>query len=237
MLWTLSDLLGYEVHATDGNAGHVRDVYFSDDGWHVRSIVVELGGRWRRARALVPPEAVTLRDAHGRRLSLAMTTAAVAACPSADTAPPVSAQMSRRYRNFVAWPALWLSAYASAPGTAAVMPGSLPRRDTVRTDDAGDRHLRSASALIGSHVIAGGRDVGHLRDFALTGEWRIASLLVEVGGWRHHRAVLVPPYWVERFSWPMASVFLSVSPDAVLRASSPGHLSPGDSVPAPDSAS
>jgi hypothetical protein len=34
------DLVGFRIHATDGDIGHVRDLYFDEQQWLVRHVVV-----------------------------------------------------------------------------------------------------------------------------------------------------------------------------------------------------
>ena len=45
MLWALSDISGYSVHARDGDLGTVRDMYFDDVDWRVRYLAVSGGGK------------------------------------------------------------------------------------------------------------------------------------------------------------------------------------------------
>jgi hypothetical protein len=218
MLWTIGNLPGYEVRTRDGLAGHVRDLYFGDERWDIQYVVVELGGWLRHRRVLVPPEAVEVRDAHERQLLLAMSQADVMRCPAAESARPVSIQMALRYRNFVTWPALWVSAYAMSPdGGAMWAMGGWPEQHLSDRDEPDEAHLRSARAIVGHHVLATDRPIGEVHDFALTDDWRIEDLIVEAGGWLHHERLLVAPYWVQRVSWEMSSVFLSISSDAVHR--------------------
>ena len=49
MLVTVKDLEGYAIHASDGDIGHVRDVYFDDQTWVVRYLAVDTGG-WLTGR-------------------------------------------------------------------------------------------------------------------------------------------------------------------------------------------
>jgi hypothetical protein len=218
MLWTIGDLPGYEVRARDGVAGHVRDLYFSDRDWRVRYLVIELGSWLHHRRVLVPPEAVEVRDAHEQALVVALSQAEVEASAPARTALPVSAQMAQRYRNYVTWPALWLAAYATSPVGGAWPAPAVQHdaaRDAARDATTGEVHLRSAEAIRGHHVLAPDVPIGRLHDFALTDDWRIEDLIVETGSWSHRRNVLVAPYWVERVSWEMSSVLLSVTADRV----------------------
>jgi hypothetical protein len=70
---------------------------------------------------------------------------------------------------------------------------------------------------MGHHVLGTDLPIGEVRDFALTDDWRIEDLIVETGSWLHHQRLMVAPYWVQRVSWEMSSVFLSISSEAALR--------------------
>ena len=50
MLFSFEGLRGYGIHATDGDIGSVRDVYFDDVGSSVRYFVVDTGS-WLPGRA------------------------------------------------------------------------------------------------------------------------------------------------------------------------------------------
>jgi uncharacterized protein YrrD len=215
MLWTMGDLPGYAVRERDGIAGHVRDLYFDDRDWRVRYLVVELGSWLHHRRVLIPPDSVRMSDARERSLLVSMTREEVEACPPARTSPPVSVQMAQRYRNYVVWPALWLSAYAMSPTGGA--PLNAPSWATLPDEPPGERHLRNAQAVNGYHVVASDRIVGRVHDFALTDDWRIEDLVVETAGWPHHEHLMLASYWVSRVSWEMSSVVLSISSEAVFR--------------------
>jgi hypothetical protein len=43
MLRSMSDLEDYAIGATDGPIGHVKDLFFDDDAWIIRYLVVETG--------------------------------------------------------------------------------------------------------------------------------------------------------------------------------------------------
>jgi len=43
MLRTVKHMEDYVISATDGNIGHVKDVYFDDETWCVRYLVVDTG--------------------------------------------------------------------------------------------------------------------------------------------------------------------------------------------------
>ena len=43
MLRNVKDLQGYAIRATDGVIGTVEDMYFDDEGWAIRYLVVDTG--------------------------------------------------------------------------------------------------------------------------------------------------------------------------------------------------
>ena len=43
MLRNVKDLRGFAIHATDGMIGEVDDLYFDDEDWAIRYLVVDTG--------------------------------------------------------------------------------------------------------------------------------------------------------------------------------------------------
>ena len=55
MLRTSSELIRYDVKATDGSIGRVTDLLFDDQSWKVRSIVVDTGSLLSHHQVLIDP--------------------------------------------------------------------------------------------------------------------------------------------------------------------------------------
>lgn len=58
MLRTLKDLQGCAIRATDGDLGHVKDVYFDDQRWVVRYLIVKTGSPLASRKVLISPPPV-----------------------------------------------------------------------------------------------------------------------------------------------------------------------------------
>lgn len=58
MLRSMNDLKGYQIQATDGTIGHVKDFYFDDEWWTVRYLVVETGNWFNNRKVLISPFAI-----------------------------------------------------------------------------------------------------------------------------------------------------------------------------------
>lgn len=219
MLTTFREMNGYAINARDGELGSVYDLFFDDETWNVRYVVVETGSWLQSRRVLISPLAVLGTDRRGRRVDVELTREQVAASPPIESDIPVSRQKELQYRNYFAWPAYWIGAYYSPVNGTAAPPVFAPdpgiKAATSRgepmtfNEEAGDPHLRSLRAIGNYHVVTTDGPVGRIADFVIE-DWRVRDFVVETGGWLHHRDLLLPPYWVGRVSWEMASVVLNI---------------------------
>jgi uncharacterized protein YrrD len=63
LLWRASELLGYTVRATDGEAGKIYDLYFSTKTWTLQAFIVDIGdwvldtGDWTSGKKVIVPGA------------------------------------------------------------------------------------------------------------------------------------------------------------------------------------
>lgn len=80
------EVIGYHLHATDGDLGHVADFLVDDEGWRVRQLVVETGHWWSGRTLLVSPDAITAVDWLARQVSVGRTRDEVTHAPGADPA-------------------------------------------------------------------------------------------------------------------------------------------------------
>jgi len=59
VLHSMKDLEGYTIGALDGIIGRVKDLYFDDESWVIRYLVVETGTWLSHRRVLISPERST----------------------------------------------------------------------------------------------------------------------------------------------------------------------------------
>jgi hypothetical protein len=88
----------------------------------------------------------------------------------------------------------------------------------------GDCHLRSTREVIGYHVRATDREMGHVDDFVVDDEsWAVRYIVVDTSNWWLGKKILVAPEWVTAVRWAdrMASVAL---PREIIRQSPAWHL-------------
>lgn len=92
MLRTSSELIRYDVKATDGKIGYVRDLLFDDQSWKVRSLVVDTGNLLSHHQVLIDPADVRELKFPEETVLLNLSKQDVAAAPGIEASPPVSQQ-------------------------------------------------------------------------------------------------------------------------------------------------
>ena len=183
MLSSVRDLLGSRFHADGQPFGWVRDIYFDDQEWAIRCVVVSLGGHHRTEDLrLIEPSPALCFEPESRTLRATIPASAVPELPLASSVKPVCKQ----YENF-------------AYGSPASRPGAR----------SADPHLRSWREVSAYHLHHGGENAGMLGDLLFhRGAWTIASLeaVWEFAGKRLHFHLC--PASVERISWAAQKIFL-----------------------------
>jgi sporulation protein YlmC with PRC-barrel domain len=198
----ISELEGMSIAATDGQLGNVQDLYFDDDRWIVRYLVVDTG-RWLPGRlVLLSPEAVEHVDDSGRTLAVHLTQHQVENSPGVESNEPVSRQREIEIRKYYGWPTYWPPVGADSARAMAAMTAD---RET-------DPHLRSADEVIGYSIHARDGDIGHVDDLLLDETtWEIRFVVIDTGNWFSGKKVLAPIAWIERVDWPQSSIHVQAT--------------------------
>lgn len=229
MLLSFRDLERFEVYASDGVVGTVRDVLFDDRTRAARYVVVDTG-QWLRSHPvlLVPDvvETVTIRD---RIVRLGVDRERVEKSPTVATDPPVSRHAEDAVRAYFGLPPLaaeppgrhvgtWGEPVAEPTAEAAAQASGAG--SPVRERAAHDPHLRSARELMGYGVEGIDGHIGTVDDllFDADGEWSLRFFVVDTGGWLTGKRRLVAADWVTSVSYPARHVRAKVGKARVAEA-------------------
>lgn len=90
-----AEVVGYHVHASDGEIGHVENLFVDDADWHVHYLVIDTRNWWPGRHVLISPHAVRTVDWNDRHVMLDVTRAQVNASPPWDP----SALMDQAYQQ------------------------------------------------------------------------------------------------------------------------------------------
>jgi hypothetical protein len=214
-------LKDFAIHATDGELGSVAQVYFDDETWAIRYLVVDTGGWLSGRRVLISPFSVTHIDWDSARLDVALTKRQVENSPDIDTHEPVSRQHEAEYLGYYGYPYYWGGPNLWGP---AFFPAGLAVREPASTEamakriraESLDSHLRSTEEVTGYYIEATDGEVGHVDGFVIDDEaWAIRYIEVATRNWLPGKKVLVSPEWIERISWTESKVHTGLSVEAI----------------------
>ena len=213
MTQTIRNMRGDEVVARDGSIGSVADVYFDDEKWAVRYVVVDTGGWLSGRQVLIPPAAVEAELSRGKKLRLALQREQVEKAPGAETDRPVSRQREAELARHYGFPYYW-----SGPllwGGAAYPVAVPPPADEPPLEE-GDTHLRSGAEIIGYGIEARDGSIGEVEDFVIDDRtWAIRDVVVDTKKWWPGGQVEVHPEYVERIDWDERKVHVRLTREQV----------------------
>ncbi len=221
MLRRVTQLQGYTLRATDGEIGTVDQLYFDDETWAIRYLVVNTGSWLAGRRVLISPIAVGQTDWESQQLEVGLTKQQVEGSPDIITDKPVSRQHEAQYMEYYGYPLYWGGPYLwgamSYPAGLATL-GSVAVGASVSREDteSADSHLRSTKEVTGYYIEATDGGIGHVENFIVDlHTWAIQYLKVNTRNWWPGKKVLISPRWIERVSWMDATVYVDLSQESI----------------------
>jgi hypothetical protein len=229
MLHSTKDFENFAIRASDGEIGHIKDMYFDDDSWVMRYFVVETGSWLSSRKVLVSPIAAKQPDWHGKSLPVTLTKEQIENSPNIDADKPVSRQNEEQYFAYYGYPNYWGGQGLWGDGMYPfnVLSSDLPNqpdwierqqeaeialsaeRKRHRNDDP---HLRSCEAVIGYHVQATDGEIGHVSGFLVDElTWAIRYLIVDTSNWWLGHKVLIALPWVTGVHWSSKKVAIDLN--------------------------
>jgi sporulation protein YlmC with PRC-barrel domain len=224
MLRSFNHIRGYAIHASDGEIGSLRDLYFDDQSTSIRYFVVDTGTWLPAKRVLLAPAAVGGIDAERSEVVTGLTRRQVEDSPPVESEKPVSRQQELELHTHYGWEPYWtvpplvgsLAPYWGpvVPAAASARPSEARVAEEVaaREREHRDPHLRSAREVEGYHVAASDGEIGHLEDFLIDDrEWAIHLLGIDTGNWLPGRKVVISPAWLRGIDWNRQRIQVDMS--------------------------
>lgn len=214
MLRVTSPMMGYALHATDGEFGSVKDLLFDDEAWVVRYLVADTR-KWLPGRkVLIPPTMAGPPDWEKRLVPVQMSKQEIEDAPPLAEDRPVSRQYEIALYQHHGWPMYW-----GSRETMGVWPMFMTEHGASFDEPEGDEHLRSVRETTGYHIAARDGEIGHVEDFIVNDhEWWLNYLVVDTRNWLPGRKVIVSPAWVESFDWSKRQVHVDLTKDSIANA-------------------
>jgi uncharacterized protein YrrD len=222
----LSNLIGNNLDATDGEIGKVEDFYFDDQTWTIRYLIIKTGSWLSGREVLIAPQALLKHSWESGIFPVNLTVEQVRKSPDIDTKKPVSRQHEEQLTDYYPWQPYWGTAFVPGqvwgviPSTPVIDPNML--RDAEKIDkNAGDPHLRSCHRVTGYHIRATDGDIGHINDYILDDQtWQISYLVVDTHNWLGGKKVLVAVRHIKEVQWENTKVTVDLSIEEIKHSAS-----------------
>ncbi len=221
MLERFKRLKGKTLQTTDGEIGKVTDVYFEDQTWAIRYLVVRAGNWFSGEKVLISPIAVDDLEPTEDFVSVYLTKDQVKDSPSYDERKPVSREYEVPYFAYYGWPYYW--GHGSLWG-AGINPRDLRNSEAHRIPQPNELErshnaLRSSKEVSGYHIRSLDGEIGHITDFLFDVEtWTIRYLVLDTRNWLPGKKVLLSPDWATRIDWPKQIVTFDLTQDQIQNA-------------------
>jgi len=108
MLRRAHSLIGFKLHALDGNIGHVEDFYFDDLKWTVRYMIARTGSWFSEKHVMLSPAAIRDVVWDEEAIYVDMTQEQIKKSPDLDLEKPVTREQEMELARYYQWPSYWL---------------------------------------------------------------------------------------------------------------------------------
>jgi uncharacterized protein YrrD len=97
-LRSLAEVVGYHIHARDGEIGHIEDLIIDDQRWYVSSLVIDTANWWAGQQVLVSPQVVRDIRWGERQMQVELTRDQIKASPPRETLNTLHGQIGLQQR-------------------------------------------------------------------------------------------------------------------------------------------
>lgn len=222
MLRKVNSLKGYSLQATDGGLGKVKDVFFDDEKWTIRYLVVETGSWLNSRRVLISPASIKAIDEIDESIDVSLTQEQVKGSPDIDTHQPISRQMEGDFSSYYGLGNYWVGPELWGVGAYPVTntPAGRGRAEELleaASGHEGDYHLRSADDVAGHHIQGSDDEIGHVEDFIFDDEtWALRYFIVDTRNWwPGGRKVLLATHWIDHIDWAGSLVKVNLTREQI----------------------
>ncbi|MHB9155352.1 MAG: PRC-barrel domain-containing protein [Endomicrobiales bacterium] len=229
MLRRANELKNYTPEATDGAIGHVDDLYFDDETWTVRYLVVHTGSWLTGRMVLISPIAVKGVDPEKKLIALTLTKEKIEKSPPVDTHIPVSRRYEAEYFSYYKWPRYWgsLGRWGSWPAPSILAIPGIDWEEEPPKDAREESRLRSAEEVESYSVKALDGKIGSVKDFLIDDKtWALRYLEADTRTWLPGKRVLLPSRLVHGIHWDSKEVSFDVTREMIRSAPSYDPLLP-----------
>lgn len=219
MLRNVNHLQGFGLEAQDGHIGHAENIYFDDDDWAIRYLIVQTGSWIRRKHVLISPIFITGVNWPEQTISVSLTQEQVRHSPDMNMKEPISRRQEREFYQYYQTPGYWAGYGLWGTGMHPEDVLSIRTKDKSPAeskveepeDEAGEVHLRSSARVNGYSILGNRGEIGKVADFIFDDRtWAIRYLVVTTGRFFGGKQLLIAPSWAKDISWKRRQVYVNM---------------------------
>ncbi|MCA0989171.1 PRC-barrel domain-containing protein [Guptibacillus algicola] len=218
MLVSENEIYKYSIDTSDGEKGALKELYFDDEHWAVRYLVVDTR-KWLPGRKiLLSPYSIEKLTHDKEEISVSLSTDELKNSPSIDADQTISRKHEMSINKHYGWPYYWV-------GTGAWGSGMYPTPQETNPesyyDERGkdDNHLRSTKEVSNYHIQATDGEIGHVEDFIFDDKtWKLRYFVVDTKDLLHGKKVLLSTEWIDDIHWTDRSVVVNVTKEKIENA-------------------
>lgn len=213
-LVNLDKIESYSLEAVDGSIGKFEDIFFDDDCFAVRYLVVNTNGLLLGRKVLLSPFTLGEVNEEKNQLYIELNKEQIENSPPVESNQPVSREYEMEYFNYYGWPAYWENPmWPPAPSNPPTgLPATTHGMGNLHSLPA-ENHLRSCEELHGYTIAANDGNTGQAISFIIdTHYWLIRYLEIDTHKWLpggKHR--LINTAWISSISWPDHKIGVDLS--------------------------
>ncbi|WP_270182455.1 PRC-barrel domain-containing protein [Alkalihalobacillus sp. CinArs1] len=220
MLVSENEVYKYNIDTSDGEKGALKELYFDDEHWTVRYLVVDTHKWLPGKKVLISPYSIEKLTHDEETVSVSLSTEELKNSPSIDTDQPISRKHEMSMNKHYGWPYYWV-------GTGAWGSGMHPNPHmdvqelevSYKETSDEDNHLRSTKEVSNYHIQAIDGEIGHVDDFIFDDEtWKLRYFVVDTKNFLSGKKVLLSTEWIEDIHWNDRSVVVNVPKDKIENA-------------------
>ncbi|ETZ19562.1 PRC-barrel domain-containing protein [Pedobacter sp. V48] len=211
-------LYGVTLTATDGKIGTVKDLYFDDENWILRYLVVETDSWLFKRKVLISPCALVFNEKLNLdALPVSLSKEQIKNSPHIDTDMPVSRQEESSLFNHYSWPVNGRAGLGYP--TTAMLKEVSAQQSRLEHQDKFDPNLRSLQHISQYSVHNPEGIIGRAKDLVIElPDWTIPYLLIDDIFTSDEERVLVSTDQIVSIDWNTRQISVSMSRDELQKA-------------------
>lgn len=225
MLSSVKLLKNYKLNSLDGEIGKVKDLYFDDQYWTIRYLVVDTGSWLSSRKVLISTHSIVSINKEEAFISINLSKSQIENSPPLESDMPVSRQYQERLSAYFEYPLYWGGILSKGIGfkiSGSLVP--LPvieeaDNNAVMDEEKWDPHLQSFNYVRSYHIQTNDDSIGHINDFIIDDKNRkILYLVMDTHNWFPGKKILLSSEWIESINWNKSIIIVNFSSEQIKHA-------------------